>query len=352
MSEVRRIFAVLQSEKMCTPDGTVFFRSGIQDYLMQGRFGIASLQADVVVFCSTLLMNPGLCDIHQDAEKLLDECLDAIYDKLLVWEKVGVPIEVPVGMRFGYGGLVFAMLCGAEAGNKRCSEMLNRFVLLLSNKPAAVPALSGLVNGRSGLLFALCKADTDDKDTERIRIAQIIRLADEISDDIPQKKDPFLGYGALGVALISAGNAVPESDYIARGTECFKKIIESYSENEFLPGIGLFSVMALDILGDDPTVKKCLEKSVEFEMRKDILLRQDIIENGNALRVLFLLGADRYCPVSGCRKRAESIISAMISRRDVIGEFISSPDGMKNSFDTSYFTGTLGVGSMLAYYSK
>ena len=76
------------------------------------------------------------------------------------------------------------------------------------------------------------------------------------------------------------------------------------------------------------------------------MLHKDAIINGNASSIFALIKAHKKFADREYLDKAGEIISAMIERAQG-KNFVVMPEGIRSSFDPSFFHGTLGVGCAL-----
>ncbi|HCA21653.1 MAG TPA: hypothetical protein DEO87_04675 [Lachnospiraceae bacterium] len=355
-NEIAEIFEKINKEKMITPDGRIFFLSASQGYYVQGDWGMAPLQAETVLFCGLVLRETKLASLHTAAEELIKQCICELNEKLAILEKEGIQDNITAGLRFGYGEMILAGLILKElSDDKICRRLLG----CLTDKEDFNLKLPGISNGYAGLLIALCAVKADK--------SLITRYADKLAAMKITDNDPFTGLAGAGLAFAFAGEAAGDETCYVRSSQCFEKMLKGWNERLqgwpkdgviqprrgcYAAGIGLCALLAMDVLAGDKrdSAMECLRKAFRSEMNEEKLYRQDILENGNALRAAFLIKAASFFPEYDCKKRAGEIISAMITRKEKTGNYISSPDGMRNTFDMALFTGTLGVGAVMVLF--
>lgn len=177
--------------------------------------------------------------------------------------------------------------------------------------------------------------------------------------------DPLVGVAGVGTALAAAQKALGEMRFGARIQEAFATVCGSWRESirgwysrqrrgaplergAYAAGIGLCAIGALERVEDaGGSIARCLDLALRSKMDDGMLHRQDVLDNGNALRALFLNAADTRRPDSGYGDRTRAIMSQMIARKRMVGDFVVSGDGLSNSFDPALLVGSTGIGFAL-----
>lgn len=357
-------------------DGTVCWYSTALAYTgWRHDCGLCTLQADVMTLCGAILGTVPDGELGMQAVALMDRCIEGVSEKLACWQHSKSRLALLPGMRSGMAGLLRGCAFAEEAGFARATVVLDGLVSFLHDSRPCGEERLGIADGVAGLLLSLCKLpEREDRDAELKRLHEIARiaglLADRLSDAgsanaLGREHNPFLGIAGIGAALAAAQRMLASSEYEAQIQNAFRAVCAGWDEKhngwrtnegilssvkgEYAAGIGLCAMSALEGTEDaSGSIRRCLELALGAEMNEGMLFRQDVLENGNALRVLFLNRTDRLFPGRGCRERAEGILAQMIERKGRIGDYVVSPPGLQNSFDPSLVLGTTGIGLALA----
>lgn len=375
-AELRELLERVLDETIEVPDGTMCWYSPQLAYTgWRHDCGLCTLQADMMALSGAILGCPSGEGLSARATALMDRCIRGVADKLVRWQQNETCPTLLPGMRSGMAGLVRGCACAEEAGSVRAAALLDDLVSFLHDRKPCDEEKPGLADGIAGLLLYLCRLpERSDCRVEQKRLHEIVRLADHLAErlsdadfanTLKRNHDPFLGMAGIGAALASAQRTLGSSKYEVRIQEAFSAVCAGWDEKhggwhandgflstvkgEYAAGIGLCAMCAREGADDaSGDIERCLELALCAEMREGMLFRQDILENGNALRVLFLNRADRLFPDRGFRERAEGILAQMVARKDRVGNYVVSPSGLRNGFDPSLALGTTGIALALA----
>ena len=371
-AELEGLTDALLADGVTAPDGTLFWYSALQEYFRQPFCGQCTLQADIMILCSAILTASHHEKLREKAMSLLNRCIDAVAAKLDLWRNSEETPALPPGLNGGLGGVLLGCAAAEKAGIPQAAALCDGIVAWIEERQPWKPEKPGLGYGTAGLLYALCAVPAR-KDTapEQKRLQAIARLGDSLAaysfdgkTGPAGENDPFTGSAGIGAALAAAGKTLNSDQYVESAEKAFdavcgrwnSKIGGWYGKNarslltkgNYAAGIGLCAAFAAEHMPKSASAARCLELALESEMGENALFRRDVLENGNALRVLFLLRAGQLFPDRGCVERAEQILAMMIARKNAAGDYIVSPEGLRNSFDPSFWTGSSGIGAAIA----
>lgn len=375
--EVAELFEKLEADCISAADGTRFWKSPALEYSGEFNCGQASLQAEAALFCIALLKKPQLSALHGRAEAMLEGCMEAVSKKISVLERSDIQTALPGGLSFGYG----ALICAAALfeGRRGESGLTDRLIRLLAGNAPCKDNMAGLADGCTGLIAALCSIpQRADREAEAIRLAQIARLSEKLDAEVrlqcsedaegaeAVQCDPLTGLAGRGLALALASKALGIPSFAESSALCFERLAAAWDEKAcgwlgkssnkmwslkgpFAAGIGLCAAGALNALSEplSAPVRRCLGLALRSERSETELCLSDSLENGNALRAVFLRTAAEFFPNEACGELAERVLGAMISRKKASGNYRTSADGVRNSFDASLSCGSLGAGSAI-----
>ena len=89
------------------------------------------------------------------------------------------------------------------------------------------------------------------------------------------------------------------------------------------------------------TLREIKQMALISMMKEERLIWLDTLDQGNALTLLALIKAGEI-------KKAVSVFSAMLCRKKDKGEYTTMPQGVRSTFDASFWMGTCGLGYALA----
>lgn len=366
----------LWEECIRAEDGTPFWLSAEMEWTKEKNCGLTTIQADVTALCGTALEFLPEGEQKRRAEKMLIRCLGSMEEKLSLWENAGSVSELPPGMRYGAAGVLRGFFSAEKAGVPGAMEMTDRMVRFLAERKPCAEQNPGLGQGMAGLLYALAALHRrKNANVERLRLEETARLADRLTESAAAEpfsgeNNPFEGGAGIGAALAAAAAALNTDRYDSWIEDAFAAVRANWNESiqgwkssrgvaifekgPYTAGIGL---CALQALANRPEIRSgsaanVFELALQSELRETGLLRRDVPENGNALRVFFLIRAEEIFPYRGAGERAGRILGEMIGRKETYGQFIVSQDGLRNSFDPSLMTGSTGIGMVMLLFDR
>ena len=375
-AELEELLERALDEAVETPDGTLCWHSSALVYMgWRHDCGLCTLQADMMTLGGVILGCFTERELRARVAALMDRCMEGVSDKLVCWQHSEAIPPLLAGTRSGMAGLLRGCAFAERAGSARAAETIDGLVSLLHDERPCDKEKLGLADGLAGLLLALSELPVrSDRSVEEVRLHEVARLADlltsrlsdeEVANSLGREHNPFLGMAGIGAALAAAQRVLGPGEYEAQIQDAFRAVCACWDEKrngwhtnngflstvkgEYAAGIGLCALSSLEGAEDSSgSIRRCLELAIRAEMKETMLFRQDILENGNALRVLFLNRADKLFPGHGFRERAEGILAQMIERKSQVGDYVVSPLGLRNSFDPSLIFGTTGIGLALA----
>ena len=406
--EAYEIFRELKKDAIRCSDGSFLWMSTAQSMEVIQTCGNVSTNGEVGMFASLIAglnyssypMNPNGNDeashaavkdsfsllpeepeVQNEALELAENAISEITRIVENWEHLELKEDklyqvLPTGLYAGQGGVILALHKMALAGFKEAFGLAERFVRLILNHSLYSYKKTNVAEGAAGLVLALTVMERTEDVKKCIR-ASADRLLEE---ELPDRADLPYGCAGIGAALMAAYACLRDSCYLEGARKAFQKVLDDYKpglsgwpdgnaqlkwmadKGPHSAGIYLATAFAKEKLGEDENTQKGVlnetsiaeldsilgeiyDAALQSLLGEKTLLRNDSLDQGNALTVLALLKA-------GERMRAGHLFAAMLKRKEKKGCFTVTPEGVRSSFDPSYYMGTTGIGYAMLNYIK
>lgn len=350
-----RLLRALEDDALHTSCGATIWHSGMLDIEKEPTCGYATQCADAALYCAAILAEPSLSALHGDARRIAGQCLEQMesFAQRLEAESEGfLRSALPLGLDFGFGGILLAVAAAERAGMAGAGELKDRCLRIVRQnrlyrdrlKPGreaglllALKALGEGCEPLTGCAEALCGLDPSDAPMQE---------------------------ALRGAALSEAFRASGEDRFARASEACFRRVLEAFLPHihgwaDKKPVVGWLArsggqeggiLLCALLAGDSGEARQVRDLALGSLAQKRQLSRGDALFDGNALSVLGLVRSAEALDRRGDLEQAGRLLSAMASRREGNGCFIISPPGTRSFFDVSVSRGTLGVGyAALAY---
>ena len=358
-----------QDEIRCT-DGSPLWISMAESLEMTDSFGNLAMICNAGKLAAHIAESDCPPEIRKEAAAFSETiCLQVtqILDELEQAEikEIDLYKVLPAGLYTGLGCVILALREMVLAGVAGASGLVDRIVRYgLENKLYRYKKTNA-AEGISGLMLALFALEQTE-DVNALFFAAAERLLEE---DLPNRADLPYGCAGIGAALSAAYEISGDERFRQGALKAFQKVRDDYKpelsgwpdgnakvkwmadKGPHAAGIYLAAAFAKDKLSEDPEGTEPLTDSICSAALTSILeektiLRLDSLNQGNALTVLALLHA-------GKKERAGQVLSAMLNRKDKKGCFTVTPDGIRSTFDPSYYFGATGISyAFMMFYER
>lgn len=370
-SEIQEIFLHLQDDMLREANGSFFWLStAVFSRAMDGCGNLASL-GDAGLLCARLIQSrlPGT-EKTKYFEMANDICKE-IGKELNQWNNAGGEADklyavTSVGLYTGLGGLLCA--CGKmiSSGISGANELYQRILhLILKYKLYLYPKTTA-AEGTAGLILGLSSVPQSPETDMCMRLC-----AEKLLSESKIANAGFSGgWAGIAAALCAAYGRLNESLYLERAVDLFEKVRKAFDpklagwrddsikpvwmagKEPYEAGIYIAATVAEEAICADKeaqseehchlsaTLREIKQMALTSMMKEDRLIRLDTLDQGNALTLLALIKAGEI-------KKAVSVFSAMLRREKNKGEYTTMPQGVRSTFDASFWIGTCGLGYAL-----
>lgn len=294
-----------------------------------------TLWMSAAVFCEKIK------SLH-DTQSLKNLCVKALKAQLEIWKtqpEEKIKSTIFPGLFYALGGMLLTFDILHEFNARDDLLALIREKSLYKNSECSIDF------GTAGLLFALLKT----------RQNQLVKpcaeyLISQINENLPDDLDKIAG---IADVLAGAYKVTGEKIFAETSNLLFDGIMKRYSQKlkgwpddkDLFGNIKSHVAGAIAFHAQNAGCLELAELAAESILSDNNLLYLDSLRKGNSLNILALLKLNYH-------KETGQIISAMIERYRDKKTFNIMPDGVKNSFDASFFYGTLGIGFALIEYLR
>ena len=324
--------------------------------------GAAALAADVG---RSLAWLKAAGIISREADDAIRRCVDSIAGMVREWEDEDAEYlcrTLPLNASLGVGAVALAVGDMACAGVPEAKTILRRLMRLLDRGNFCA---AGKPEGMEELLFALVRSRVEAPEKGRLIRGLGERLLKQASDS--GQGVAFLA--SRGLAFASAFCLTDDGRFAEAAGRDFSEVVSRYSERLMgwpdevaaMPWLAQRGTQASRLLICGLAARKMLaggtvdvhadetvRLSLKSLMSEDALWRDDSLWHGNALAAIALMRASHELGDPACWDRAESILAAMMGRRERKGAFATRPNDVRTPFDASFAFGTTGIAAVLA----
>ncbi len=364
---VREILRELQTDAIRALDGSLLWMN--QAITLRAMPACStSTFADVGWFLAGVLQSDDLTDLYDEAMQLGGVVVRQMEQTLSRWEKIVIAKKkiisfFPVGLYTGIGGTLRALREMNAAGITGAASLEKRFLQYICHNELWSYKENTVAEGAAGLILAIASPERTLTEEEKRILAEAAEKL--ISAELPKRADFSCGCAGIGAALMAAYSCLGDERFREGAGEAFQKVRDLYKENligwpegsvkpswmadrgPHAAGIYLAADFSDRLIrqpdGNRETISEIKKLALASLLSEKTLYHLDTLDDGNALAVLALLRA-------GETGAAEERISSMLKRYRKKNCFTVTPNGIRSSFDPSFFMGTTGTGyAMLAY---
>lgn len=356
--EITGLFRQLKQDALHCTDGHLLWFSIAESLEMIESFGKVAMLGNIGMTAARIAASDLFPELQEEVALLaakmcleITQVIDRIDKANIMEDKLARAI--PAGLYTGLGCVILACHEMELAGISEVAGLVERLVHFALRYKLYRYEKQNVAQGTAGLVLALSALEKT-KDVFELTIAAAEKL---LEGDLPDRAD--LPYGCAGIgAALAAAFAVSQDPRFQKGAlAAFQKVLDDYKpelngwpdgtaklkwladKGPHEAGIYLAASYAKEALAETLLNKIC-SAALESMLQGQTILHLDSLDQGNGLTVLALLKA-------GCSVRAEEVLSTMLKRKDQKGCFTVTPNGIRSSFDASYYMGSTGIGYVL-----
>ena len=368
ISVLKDMFAALKETRIRYTDGNTGWQSGLMKSENLKTIETLTLWADVGLFSGLILRNPVLADLHEAAREIADACMDGFRSYADHFNSPEVVIPVSTVGWMGLGGILLAL---SVLENSAEDEALTGRFLRTAGKIAVDCTFSNelqrkegkiwnLLEGRAGLVLGLWPLE------ERTDPEIFARLGESLLESLSGTgPDALRGMAGIGAALACCFRKTKNERFAQGAVKAFDTVLNAFrrelknrpeaNENrpEWPDRSALGGMMACASVCvkhmDCLPAAEVLRIAAEYLETENPLVRMDGLNAGNAMTVLGCLFAGE-AGMPEMVTLAGRLLSAMNRRRKARGTFTVCKRNIRQSFDASALSGTVGIGIALALW--
>ena len=348
------------------PDGTLCWPSVIPFVYGYSRMcGNEVLAADAGR-CLAWIKATGVASKNaEQLEYLIRTCTNSVAGMVSEWEEEDASylrLTRPLNVSLGIGAVVLACDDMARAGISEAAAIFRRLIGLLDKGEfyAAEKA-----EGMEELLCALARSRTEASEKTHL----MKRLGERLLEEASATEGGVIFLASRGLAFASAFRLTGDGRFSEAAGKDFSEVVSRFDERLLgwpdesspVPWLASRGTQAARLLICGMSACEMLagragrahahtlvRLSRDALLSEDALWYDDSLRHGNSLAVVALMQAARELNDPACWERAESILAAMLERREHKGAFTIYPKNVRSPFDASFAFGTTGIAAALA----